>query len=324
MKSFKKHITEEDNSSVFTPVNVENMTTFFESIDIKKYKDVMDFIVESNGTNYIYRGLRGRHFMDFMEVTPSKSVRRSANEKTNIYNLLVSDILDNWSGYPKRSKSAICSTNKTTAASFGKIYVVIPQNNAYFGICPADDFWMSFDNTFEEYDISSMNAFSLRMQRFIVYCGKVLQIQTIQKTDMTNLTTQALKHILELISKELNKHSRIDNKKTKDICLILKYAYRDFKNENVEHDDFMERYAVKTLTDMFYDYTKGDIINLIEILDHVLDPYRNGFQLTDFDTLIGKANSRKLKDNEVWTDSDILLIREDMMNSFIEYYIDHS
>ena len=324
MKNFKTYVVEEDDFSIYTPVNSDNMITFFESINIKKYNDAMDFIAESNGTNYIYRGIKDTHFMDFMEVTPKKSTRKSANEKTNIYNLLLSDILENWQDYPKRNKSAICSTNKSTAKSYGNVYIVIPQNNAHFGICGADDLWMSFDNTFEDFNISNMKNFTDLMLKFIMYCGKVFQIQSIQKIDITTLTAQNLKHCLELISKYLNLHSIINNKKTKDIDLILKYAYRDPKLGNSEHDDFMEDHGVKSLTELFYTYTQGDIINLIDILEKVLDPHRNGFQLRNFDTLIESVNARKLKDNEVWTDSDILLIREDMMNSFIEYYIQHS
>lgn len=322
MKSFKNHVKEE--TSLHTPVNTTDIVSFYESIDIKKYKDVLDFIAESNGTNYIYRGLYGTKYFDFMEITPNKSVRKSANEKTNIYNMLVSDILECWSGYPKRSKSAICTTNSSTARGYGNIFVVIPQNHAMFGVCNSDDFWMSFDNTLEDVSIRSMEIFSTLLLQFIIYCGNVLQIPSIKKADMMGMSSSTLKHFLEVISYHLNIHSTINDKKSFDIDLILKYAFRTDKTgdfSNAEHDTFMENRNLNKITELFYKYHKGDTINLLGALETILDPYRNDFKLMDFDTLMLGVNGRKLKDNEVWTNSNALLINEDSIDSFIRYYI---
>lgn len=70
--------------------------------------------------------------------------RVSAN--TFNYMTLLMDNLPSWKGWPKRSKSIVCSTYSWNALNYGKIYTIIPFDDAEIGICSDDDVWNSFDN----------------------------------------------------------------------------------------------------------------------------------------------------------------------------------
>ena len=89
----------------------------------------------------IYRGVSGQS--EFYYLNPSEN-ERSSPSSAGYYSL----IMDNsgfWSGYPKRSKSIICSTSQSYASSFGTPYLVVPYDNSNFGVCSDDDIWRSFD-----------------------------------------------------------------------------------------------------------------------------------------------------------------------------------
>lgn len=81
-------------------------------------------------------------------VDPSKAVRTAANT-SNYANMLVSNILPSWKGWPRRDQSLICSTNRRTAEGYGHYkaggpHVVLPFDDATIGVCSAMDFWDSF------------------------------------------------------------------------------------------------------------------------------------------------------------------------------------
>ena len=86
----------------------------------------------------IYRGLRNNISL-YAFVEPEKYTRVSANTE-NYYTLMI-DNSPNWEGYPKRSKSIICSSSKSGASGYGNVYRVIPKNGAKIGVCSSDDFW---------------------------------------------------------------------------------------------------------------------------------------------------------------------------------------
>jgi len=73
----------------------------------------------------------------------SGSPRKSAN--TFNYMTLLMDNLPSWNGWPKRSKSIICSTDLESTDGYGSyIYYVIPYDNAKIGVCSDYDLWQSF------------------------------------------------------------------------------------------------------------------------------------------------------------------------------------
>jgi len=95
----------------------------------------------------IYRGVSGQP--DLYYLNPSEN-ERSSPSSVGYYSL----IMDNsgfWGGYPKRSRSIVCSISQSYASSFGMPYLVVPYDNSNFGVCPNDDIWRSFDfSDFEE------------------------------------------------------------------------------------------------------------------------------------------------------------------------------
>ena len=99
----------------------------------------------------IYRGFKRNESL--MYIDSSKYERKSANTN-NIYTLLLSEILPNWSMYPKRNKSFICSTDKGYAGSYGAQhdeaanYKVYPLGDPTIGICSDYDIWDCFRRNF--------------------------------------------------------------------------------------------------------------------------------------------------------------------------------
>lgn len=62
----------------------------------------------------------------------------------NYYTLWI-DNAPQWSEYPKRSKSMICSTSyKDTTHFGGAVYRIIPSDSCKIGIVPAHDMWFAF------------------------------------------------------------------------------------------------------------------------------------------------------------------------------------
>lgn len=74
----------------------------------------------------------------------SNFVRKAANTR-NYINLFVSN---EWHDYPPRNQSFICTTDSLYSTDYGVTHTVIPMDRARIGICPADDFWDSFNHDF--------------------------------------------------------------------------------------------------------------------------------------------------------------------------------
>jgi hypothetical protein len=69
--------------------------------------------------------------------------RRSAN--TFNYYTLWMDNHEAWKGWPKRSRSFICSETSNIASGFGKPYLVFPFDDAKIAACADEDLWTSFE-----------------------------------------------------------------------------------------------------------------------------------------------------------------------------------
>jgi len=86
----------------------------------------------------IWRGVQD-HDEEVILVNPAATPRKSANI-SNYYTLCI-DNLPNWSAFPKRSRSMICSTNRKYASEYGQLYLVLPLNGAKIGITGERDIW---------------------------------------------------------------------------------------------------------------------------------------------------------------------------------------
>lgn len=97
-------------------------------------------ILAARNGNQVFKGMEDDG--EFFEVDPKLYGRRSANTR-NYYTTLF-DNLESWKGYPKRSRSLICTTSSHIASGYGSVFLVIPFDGARFGVCPRNDIWSSF------------------------------------------------------------------------------------------------------------------------------------------------------------------------------------
>ena len=100
----------------------------------------------------IYRGADFKNSNFFVGSSAAGTDRKSANTQ-NYYTLIV-DNDPRWKEYPKRGKSFICSTASYIADAYGVIGLVIPFDNANVGICPEEDYWLSFKTSFMDLQIA--------------------------------------------------------------------------------------------------------------------------------------------------------------------------
>jgi hypothetical protein len=223
---------------------------------------------------------------EFQLSTPSKFERTSANT-SNEYTLLL-DNLPSWKEYPKRSRSLICSNAKGSryAYGFGYVGIVIPFNGAKFGVCEQNDFWKSVD-LLRNYSFDGPQALNLELQRVFERAG----IKIPNKNTDYNKLMDALEFGTEWLRNNIDKQPGSDDSK--------EFYYRHW------------------LVKCFRTVINGDE-TLFEFVERVLDPVKNGFNLTDYTGLQKYQNTTR----EVWTDSDCIIAfnSEDRSSSLPKYF----
>jgi hypothetical protein len=181
--------------------------------------------------------------------------------------------LPSWFIYPNRRNAIICTTKKYEAETYGNIvYRVLLYDNAKLGVCSDSDFFFSFRN------VENISIFSKNVSR-LVNCV-VNDMYEVDKTIKTG----------EDFVRYVDKFDKINNTEPRDFFLRCLDRFR-------ETGDF--------------EYSKNTLYNalkkkepLLEALDKLLDPEKNGFKL------------RKIGDElptgiiEVWSDSKALLLLE--------------
>ena len=95
-----------------------------------------------NGSE-MFRGVD--HNNDYLYIDPKKGIRRSASGIPNYYTYIMTNEKE-WKAYPKRSRSLICVTERSSAEGYGDPYIVFPYDGAKLGICENTDIWHSFKN----------------------------------------------------------------------------------------------------------------------------------------------------------------------------------
>jgi len=91
----------------------------------------------------IWRGAKN-HTEDVLKIDPSTGIRQSQNT-SNYYTELM-DHSPYFEGWPKRSRSLICSLNFGRANSYakysdGETYAVFPGRGVKVAVCPGEDIW---------------------------------------------------------------------------------------------------------------------------------------------------------------------------------------
>lgn len=117
----------------------------------------------------IWRGMRN-HKPNFVVIDPSTGIRKSENT-TNHY----TEIIDNspyMNGWPKRSKSLICSSEPDNPSGYGDLYAIFPFNGVKIAVCPGADMWQTpidLSTEFADYNSwSDMAAFNDYLRRTLL------------------------------------------------------------------------------------------------------------------------------------------------------------
>lgn len=71
----------------------------------------------------------------------SEPIERYSRDNANFYTLII-DNAPSWRGYPKRSKSFICSIHLAHLGEY--TYLVIPEDGSKWGVAPCDDIFQAF------------------------------------------------------------------------------------------------------------------------------------------------------------------------------------
>jgi len=213
--------------------------------------------------------------------------RKSAN--TTNYSTYLFDNSPYTKDYPKRSRSAICSSSYDDARTYAgypydqSVYRVIPFKDTKIGVCGADDFWWSFPNITNKFNVSSISSFNdLLNNTFGIF----------NKSDLDDNSE-------ELFFKDINKMLKQIDKTPEKIL------YKKIEKKLGKQYDFQ----IKKLYDQIRKLPKT-----LNGLYHLYDPKSNGLRL---------ANNYKeftsmdiIDTKEIWVDAGHILVRKDIIDKF--------
>ena len=186
MISFKKFLIEDGNVYEPQPISSDEFIEWCEA-NCPRYLENI-----SNKANpKIYRGAAYSESGKISRIDTNKFNRKSANTE-NFYTIWMDNHPD-WSSYPKRSKSLICSTDYRIAQGYGDPYLIFPADKNKIGICPGEDLWFSFQKLLEVHGVaSSMNEINRILEVSFAICG-IDEELTKQAEDSYNVLTKLMK-----------------------------------------------------------------------------------------------------------------------------------
>lgn len=254
-----------------------------EFIDLAK-KNCMNAIISYMSGKKIYRGDHNTgnyYFGDARSAEP-----RVSRNTSNHYTLWMDNHPD-WSKYPKRSQSFICSTDETYASSFGQgtTKLILPYDNVDIGVCLKSDLWGSFPRiTFigNSWDASDLNSY--------------------------------INHLMQIINGEINDYNSNGTKYDKSWNILrgsIKDIDRNFGWEDVMailEDEKVEKVVSAYTLAQLKNFTKTEWKrgkSLMSTLEYLLDPEGNGFE---------KVTSKNIPsgEHEVWMEGPVLALGEDV------------
>jgi hypothetical protein len=112
----------------------------------------------------IYRGIK-RSTEFYLSIDPKRTAEPRVSANTMNYYTLINDNSPYWNKYPKRSQSIICSTNEDKILGYGFPFRVFPYDGAKIGICPTNDYWLSFKKSIH----ATLNDFNYQLFDMIKY-----------------------------------------------------------------------------------------------------------------------------------------------------------
>jgi hypothetical protein len=224
----------------------------------------------------LYRGMKMNNEVAII-AQPSTGERRSENT-FNFYTLFI-DENKYWEGFPKRSKSLICSTNIERAREYSRkasssLCVVFPKNGSLIGIVPAEDIWdvgVPFLNT----QLETIQEFA----ELIAYYTQTSFPSTNRIKNMQQLKAAISPDLLD----ELVKEHTVGDSELRE------------KLKNSRGLDF-------------------DVDKVFAYIEKQWHP-----DLLYFDLIRTRELSSISDDQEVWTDGDCLVIEENFVSQLLDY-----
>ncbi|MCK9416030.1 hypothetical protein M0Q97_05155, partial [Candidatus Dojkabacteria bacterium] len=225
---------------------------------------------------------------DYYLINPKKHDRKSANTR-NYYTYIIDNSKD-WEEFPKRSKSLICSLYFNREISNG--FVVIPIEDGNFGVSNVLDFWAAFDK------LHSLN------RNFDLPVFNLMLNQLYQVFFKNELDDDSAEIFFEQISKLTD--------------IISKTSETDFKNLYFHVDNISYPQDVKLL----FKYFKSNIdkgIDCRKSMEILFNPKDNNITHMKYSQLKNYIVGREVWfREEVWTDSECLLISKYAYKSIVE------
>jgi hypothetical protein len=227
---------------------------------------------------------------DAFFIQPSKFTRASRNA-SNHYTLLI-DNSSKWSNYPQRSKSVICTTNKSSAGFYGKTYRIFPVDGSDIGICPSSDFWSAFD------DYKPLDVFNVMLVRLVRDVSQTMAWMKDKKPELKEAVALPQSDLTAFInassySSILNGFDYVDDKK---------HLVKDIALNQGETNLWRTTNYLK-----LHDYWKQSHTKLIDHFNFILSPENNAFDLAK------AGDDLAASDREVWTDGNCVMIRADAL-----------
>jgi hypothetical protein len=171
----------------------------------------------------IYRGVKQQY--DYALINPKSGKPRVSANTSNHYTL-INDNSPYWKGYPKRSESIICSTEKDVTYLYGNVYIVLPYDGAEIGVCPSQDYWYSFEKSID----SSLDQFNSNLDYLI-------KMVTDKKVNLKSYSS---------LVKSFKEFDESFNKMSDDPKIIIKNTYEFLKK--YKDDDSLLKYVQKLLS----------------------------------------------------------------------------
>lgn len=212
MKSYIKSFSSFFIPESYTPISNDSseMFSFIEN-------ECSDFLNSEHSTN-LYRGLSDS-FKNKFYIADSTDYERKSPE-FSCHNFIM-DNNNEWSEYPKRSKSIICTNNQIITTSYGKPFFIIPSNFAKIAVAPEPDVWESFnDSQGEPFDTSEF------WQSFCIVLWRGLKQKIGERTKI--LDYDSLLEACKLYDENKQNILNYYNRGTLDIDKALKLLLKDF------------------------------------------------------------------------------------------------
>ncbi len=268
IKEYKEFVDLQKNYiSAMTVLNIDNTIDYV----IEHCKEFIDSPVN------IYRHV-DQYSTNFFRSEP---IERKSRDNANYYTLMM-DNSKFWEKYPKRGKSFICSLD-----NYSKNFLVIPEDNSKWGICPKDDIFYSFGS----------------------FCYNIARFFECFVEDLSS----------HLLGNYIIRDDTIENMKT-DIKKFENYLYG-----SLEWNNFLEfELYIKDRYNVFNNSEYEDMFNFLNLiwgkdifnsLENFMKPAINEFSLVNYTDL---NNFYHTSYNECWTDSKCVFINRKYLQEFLE------